>query len=147
MPSLGRKEIPVSMTRRQRRHSMNGSRWRILAALAVVLACGWVGVRAEEKSQKESEPAKPGASAAPRKEPAPLSENVKRGLDYLVQQQDASGGWGQGGGWRNSGKDRVEDAKGVPDVGNTCIAALALIRSGSTPKQGPYATNLAKAIE
>jgi hypothetical protein len=39
------------------------------------------------------------------------------------------------------------DVKDPPDVGNTCIAALALIRAGNTPAKGSYAKQLAKAIE
>jgi hypothetical protein len=83
--------------------------------------------------------------------PKPLSDAVKKGLEYLVNQQHESGGWGQGGGWRNStqGNGRVEGAnvKDPPDVGNTCIAVLALIRAGNTPKEGPYAKNVAKGID
>ena len=33
-----------------------------------------------------------------------------------------------------------------PDVADTCIAALALIRSGSTPREGPYKDAVAKAV-
>ncbi len=84
-----------------------------------------------------------------RPDPKPLSENVNRGLQYLISQQDESGGWGQGGGWRTKqGGGRVEgaDVNDPPDVGNTCIAALALIRAGNTPNSGPYAKELAKAV-
>ena len=40
-----------------------------------------------------------------------------------------------------------QDVKDPPDVGNTCFAVLALLRAGNTPKEGPYAKNMAKAIE
>ena len=33
-----------------------------------------------------------------------------------------------------------------PNVADTCIAALALIRSGSTPREGPYKDAIAKAV-
>jgi hypothetical protein len=82
--------------------------------------------------------------------PKPLSDTVKKGLEYLIKQQHPNGGWGQGGGWRVGGQGgRIEGAevKDPPDVGNTCIAALALIRAGNTPKEGPYAKNLAHAVE
>jgi hypothetical protein len=36
--------------------------------------------------------------------PKPLSQNTQKGLEYLIEQQDASGGWGQGGGWRQGDK-------------------------------------------
>jgi hypothetical protein len=82
--------------------------------------------------------------------PKSLSENVNRGLSYLVSQQDSSGGWGQGGGWRTGRQgDRVEgsDVADPPDVGNTCIATLALFRAGNTPSEGKYAKNVAKAVD
>jgi hypothetical protein len=80
-------------------------------------------------------------------EPKPLCDSVKKGLDYLVKQQKANGGWGQGGGWRVSNNGRVEGAEDPPDVGNTCLAVLALVRAGNTPKDGPYANNVAKGVD
>src|SRR5205807_3227777 len=105
--------------------------------------------------EPKKEPAKPAAkesevAASPGK-PKPLSDSVKKGLTYLVGQQRDNGGWGQGGGWRSSsgGGGRVEgkDVQDPPDVANTCMAALALIRAGSTPKDGPYAKNIVRAVE
>src|SRR5262245_28315138 len=82
--------------------------------------------------------------------PKPLSSAVKKGLDYLISQQHEDGGWGQGGGWRQAdqGGGRVEgpEVADPSDVGNTCIAALALVRAGHTPKQGKYAQNVARAV-
>jgi hypothetical protein len=89
-------------------------------------------------------------SAGVRADAKPLSDTVKKGLAYLVKQQRADGGWGQGGGWRTATEKggRVEGAgvEDPSDVGNTCIAALALLRAGNTPKQGPYAENVARAV-
>jgi hypothetical protein len=82
--------------------------------------------------------------------PKPLSAEVKKGLSYLVNQQQPNGGWGQGGGWRSSnGGGRVEGANVAdpPDVASTCVAALALFRAGNTPREGPYAKNVARAVE
>lgn len=84
-------------------------------------------------------------------DPKPLSSNIQKGLEYLIAQQNANGGWGQGGGWRTGDQNggRVEGANVAdpPDVGNTCIAVLALMRAGNTPTEGPYAKNVAKGIE
>ena len=81
--------------------------------------------------------------------PKPLSEPIKRGLAYLVSQQHKDGGWGQGGGWRAPAQGgRVETSNEDPsDVANTCIATLALLRAGSTPTKGAYASNIANALE
>jgi hypothetical protein len=98
---------------------------------------------------RAAEPEKPAA-----KEPAvkakAIAEQTNKGLAYLVSQQHADGGWGQGGGWRNQTQGgRVEgvSVEDPADVGNTAIAALALIRAGHTPNQGEYAKNVAKAVE
>ncbi len=80
-------------------------------------------------------------------EPKPLSKNVKKGLDWLVEHQLPGGGWGEGeesaqmrgGGERASFRD-------TPNVADTCIALLALIRSGSTPREGPYRGAIAKGV-
>jgi hypothetical protein len=82
--------------------------------------------------------------------PKALSQTVSKGLDYLISQQHENGGWGQGGGWRTGqGGGRVEGAEvqDPPDVASTCIATLALIRAGNTPKEGKYAKNVAKAVD
>jgi Prenyltransferase and squalene oxidase repeat len=96
-----------------------------------------------------AEPEKP-AATQPVPKPKTIAEQTKKGLAYLVSQQHADGGWGQGGGWRTQSQGgRVEGAEveDPSDVGNTAIAALALIRAGHTPKQGEYAKNVAKAVE
>jgi len=102
--------------------------------------------RAENPTNNRREGAARGARPAPK----PLTASVRKALAYLVSQQDASGGWGQGGGWRQNlqGNGRVEgkDVKDPLDLGNTCIATLALIRAENTPEEGPYAANVARAL-
>jgi hypothetical protein len=82
--------------------------------------------------------------------PKPLSDHVKKGLAYLASQQHADGGWGQGGGWRvadQGGRVEGPNLEDPSDVANTCLATLALLRAGNTPKTGPYANNVANAVE
>lgn len=84
-------------------------------------------------------------------EPKPLSPAVKKGLEYLVKSQQDDGGWNQGGGWRTGGPNgggRVEgkQIEDPSDVGNTCIALLALIRAGSTPVSGEYKEHVQKGL-
>ncbi len=75
-----------------------------------------------------------------------LSENVKKALDWLVKNQQAKGAWSQGEESQamGGGMEKVKDA---PNVADTCMAAMALMRPGSTPKHGPYADHLSKAVD
>ncbi len=134
-------------------------------AWPVALSVMFVGsvaviVRGEDKIPPAQPPASPSessnkpAASEVRKpiNPKELGDSVKKGLEYLVGQQHENGGFGQGGGWRLAGENnggRVEgkEIKDPPDVGNTCMAALALIRAGSSPKDGKYSKQLMKAIE
>ncbi|HEY8505005.1 MAG TPA: prenyltransferase/squalene oxidase repeat-containing protein [Gemmataceae bacterium] len=136
-------------------------RSRLALATAALGALSLLAVlRAEDPPKPQAEkpapvvkndgPAKMGFAV----EPKPLSDAVKKGLKYLVNQQQLNGGWGQGGGWRTNldpqaGGGRVEgpEVADPPDVGNTCVALLALIRAGNTPTEGPYAKNVAKGLD
>jgi hypothetical protein len=99
----------------------------------------------------DNPPAKANKNTAAAVKPKPLSDLVKKGLAYLASQQHEDGGWGQGGGWRtdvqNGGRIEGANVADPSDVANTCIATLALLRAGSTPTSGPYAKNVANAIE
>ncbi len=82
--------------------------------------------------------------------PKPLSAAVKKGIEYLLKNQQEDGGWNQGGGWRvgSQGGGRVEGAnvEDPSDVGNTCFALLALIRAGSTPTDGEHKAAVQKGL-
>jgi hypothetical protein len=92
-------------------------------------------------------PSKPG-DAAPAwttaVEPKPLSENVRKGLAWLAEHQLPGGGWSQGEESPQMGGG--EAFRDKPDVADTCIAALALVRAGNSPREGPYKDALAKAV-
>src|SRR5437764_7233973 len=82
--------------------------------------------------------------------PKPLSDAVHKGFAYLIRQQSRDGGWSQGGGWRTDSQGgRVEgpNVADPPDVANTCVATLALLRGENTPHQGEYAANVARALD
>lgn len=145
---------------------MSRATTRLTLLLAVVGFGSWIFLAAhaadppaknDSAASDTASPEKPAdaakstdAASAPAVKPKAISPNVQKGLDYLIEMQDASGGWGQGGGWRQSGNQggRVEgnDAKDRPDLGNTCIATLALIRAGNTPQEGKYSKNVARAV-
>src|SRR5207245_6971947 len=81
-----------------------------LAALAAL-----TGLRAGDpvkQSSGKADTAKIDGSLAPPVKPKPLINSVEKGLAYLVNQQHESGGWSQGGGWRNSAQSggRIEGA-------------------------------------
>ncbi len=80
-------------------------------------------------------------------EPNALSPSVKNGLDWLVAHQLSSGGWGEGDAMMQAGATlRGVSIRDTPNVADTCIASLALIRSGSTPREGPYRGAIVKGV-
>src|SRR5438552_4013336 len=124
-----------------------------LSAVALGGFVTWTTLRAEDKPKTDAKEAKPAAEAPmPRAQikAKPLTDSVNKGLEFLAKSQLENGGWNQGGGWRNQGEKggRVEggQVQDPADLGNTCIAVLALMRAGNTPKDGPYAKNVAKGI-
>lgn len=86
-------------------------------------------------------------------EPKPLSAASKKGLEYLVKNQQEDGGWNQGGGWRTQvgpnagGRVEGKTVEDPSDVGNTCFALLALFRAGNTPNEGTYKDNVSKGLK
>lgn len=83
---------------------------------------------------------------APAVEPKPLSPKVRKGLSWLVEHQLPNGAWGQGEESVQMGKSLAAYAdKG--NVADTCIATLALVRSGSTPSSGAYQKQILKALD
>ena len=121
---------------------------RVMGTLAALLAglCVLTGLNAKDEPAKKGDT--PMTTAI---KPKPLSAAIKKGLAYLVKEQHDDGGWGQGGGWRAAvkGGGRVEgpQVQDPSDVGNTCIALLALVRAGNTAKDGPYAKNVARGVD
>ena len=133
----------------------------ICALLALTLASV---IWAPCASAKDRAPAKPVApSEATEKRAAPPEsqtkaptrtpdEAVRIGLDYLLKQQQKDGGWGQGGGWRQGGSGsggRVEGAnvEDPPDLGDTCVGLVTLLRAGHSPAEGEHREAARKAFE
>ena len=119
-------------------------RWeKLVVALLFAVAVVVPSVAGEAAAPKKEE-AKP-TKWAPAVEPKPLSENVKRGLAFLVATQNDDGGFGQGEESKQMGTSlaRLKDKSNVAD---TCMATLALIRAGSTPSKGPHAKQINKAL-
>ncbi len=69
---------------------------------------------------------------------------VDRGLAWMIKAQNENGGWGAG----SHSRQDVFDPHAVPtDPATTAMVAMALLRSGSTLTDGPYAGQLKKALE
>ncbi len=94
----------------------------------------------------------PGAGVQPPKigwifatTPKDLNDSVKKGLAWLASTQHEDGGWAQGeesaamGGSMNGIRD-------VSNVGDTCMALLAILRSGAAPGGEGLGLNVAKGI-
>jgi hypothetical protein len=94
------------------------------------------------------EPRKPDAATAwtTAVDPKPLSPQVKKALAWLAEHQNKNGGWGQGEEMPNMRASSRDELRDTPNIADTCIAALALIRSGNTPAKGPYRDAVAKAV-
>jgi hypothetical protein len=118
--------------------------FRITLAVAVVGALGLLisQAMAQDVAPKSGEK----AAATPTTRPAPkaLSNESLKGLQWLAKQQLDSGAWGQGEESSNMGGG--EKLKDVPNVADTCMATLALMRSGSTPKEGAFKDNINRAV-
>jgi hypothetical protein len=76
----------------------------------------------------------------------PLSNNVLRGLEFLAKHQLADGGWGQGEESANMGASMNGLAE-RSNVADTCVTLLALMRAGSTPREGVHAAALTRGLE
>ncbi len=77
--------------------------------------------------------------------PKPLTDNVNRGLAWLVKHQQEDGGWGQGEESRHMGGS-MKQFVDKSNAGDTCAALMALIRAGSTPSKGPHAAQILKGL-
>src|SRR5690606_8889910 len=74
----------------------------------------------------------------------PLPGYLDRSLAWLAEAQFENGGWGAGLHTRQG----IRDPHAVQvDPATTAFAAMALLRTGSTPDAGPYARNVARALD
>lgn len=126
---------------------MNWRKALLVMGLAVALAgAGLYGVLAEPDAKAPAkEESKSTTTWAPAVKSKPLSDNVKKGLEFLAKTQLKNGGWGQGEESQQMGQNL--GMKDTPSVADTAVCTLALIRAGSTPAEGPYAAQVRKGIE
>jgi len=118
-------------------------RWSLILLIGVLFLLHAAARAISEDETKRAAPAVK-TEPVPGAKPKPLSESTRRGLEWLAKQQLENGGWGQGE--ESAGMGGGRPFRDTPNVADTCMAALALVRSGSTPAQGPHAKPLAAAI-
>lgn len=126
---------------------MRQTAWLAPAAVIVTLGLIW-SASCVEDGPVELKPVQtppPARKWAPAVKPKELSENVKKGLAWLVKTQQPNGSWSQGEESTQMG-NAMDGIKASPNVADTCLATLALIRSGSSPKSGEYSEAVRKAI-
>jgi hypothetical protein len=109
----------------------------MIATLAAAVAFG-----DEATNQTAARPAQTWKSAVQSK---PISPAVKKGLTWLIERQQGSGGWAQGEESANMGRG-MDGVKDQANVGDSCAALLALLRSGSTPSSGDYAAPILNGV-
>lgn len=77
----------------------------------------------------------------------PIGESSEKGLKWLVSVQGKDGGWGQDGGNEGDNRQGVSLESTGNDLANTSLVCLAILRSGTTMKGGPYVDALRKGVE
>ena len=78
------------------------------------------------------------------KTPENVQRSVDQGLSWIIRAQNQNGGWGAG----SHGRQDILDPHAVQaDPATTAMVSMALLRSGSTLKEGQYAAELQKALE
>lgn len=100
----------------------------------------------------DAKSSKPGETTTSRSEtviinPKPIGENVTKGLAYLASQQLSDGGWAEGD-EAPAMRGSFPNKKDQSNVADTCMAALAFVRSGAYPdSKSPYAKTVEKAAQ
>lgn len=117
-------------------------------ALALVGATILVDLRADDAAHPKTtaQPRGWGFASSGAWKTQALEPNAKKAIDWIVAVQGVDGGWGQDGGGTAHDAQGGRPMSAGNDVSNTALAALALMRAGSTPASGPYAENLQKAV-
>lgn len=102
-------------------------------AIAVSFACLGLGrgLQPVIADVELRSPARPPRDVTPETEAA-----IKRGLAFLVSRQSADGAW----------REQGRGGYGTYPVAMTALSGMALVASGSTPQEGPYAPNINRAV-
>jgi hypothetical protein len=77
------------------------------------------------------------------KTPERVLRSVDRGLDWIASAQSKNGGWGAG---THQRQDIYDPHAVATDPATTSMVAMALLRCGTSLTEGPYASQLRKAL-
>ncbi|GAG09645.1 unnamed protein product, partial [marine sediment metagenome] len=112
-----------------------------VTALVLLLVAGRspsAAAQAERPREPSDGAATPKPAAVPAAEPEGITPATRAAIDsglrYLIENQNRDGSW------------RSRGSTGSYPVAMTALAGLALLSSGSTPTQGPYARNVSSAL-
>ena len=108
-----------------------------------IVACGLLllaGPAIWGEEVKQTPATSPATSPSTRPEPKAISTQVSKGMKWLAGNQLPSGAWGQGD--ESQAMGGGQNLKSQPNVADTCMAVMALVRTGSSPKAGDYKDNV-----
>lgn len=106
---------------------------RVKAYIAALVAAGTIG----------AVPVGEAIHPLPARSVRPVPEFLRKSLSWLAASQFENGGWGAG----SHSHQEVRDPRAVQiDPATTAFSAMALLRAGSTLKDGPYAKNVSRAL-
>ena len=77
------------------------------------------------------------------KTPEKVLRSLDRGLDFIAASQNKNGGWGAGS---HNRQDVMDPHAVASDPATTSMVAMAMLRSGTTLKDGEYSSHLRKAL-
>lgn len=116
--------------------------------LIALLCLAVVGCSLVSSSKKSAEPSDPVAEKeravlASLPDPEPIPDFVTKSIEWLVEAQHESGGWGAG----SHSNQSLRDPHGVQvDPATTAFTTMALIRAGHTPVEGRFHDTVRRAI-
>jgi len=84
----------------------------------------------------------------PAMDPKPLSDQVDKGLSWLIAHQLSNGGWGQGDEAPTMGQNpAMQKLANTANVADTSMAVMALMRAGSRANEGEYKQAIRRGLE
>lgn len=134
--------LPSNTNRRYERTDHSSQRrsdaWGCIAVICLALASEFLVAPSSASAQAPATSSAPASAEVPGVEPPEITPATRAaidsGLKFLAASQNRDGSW------------RSRGANGGYPIAMTSLCGLALLSSGSTPTQGPYARNISAAL-